>query len=177
MAGLHETLNDSFTSLWNYLAYGLLYIMLQHLICIFFAHICKWSGVAALISGVIIGEITLGGGVTLHLENLPLWYQKLSPMEWVLSVLLPEIHSSEILNKLANCKAKQVQRQDIIVQAPCEPPDGAAALREIALNTVNNLTSIELGIGVGIIGLLIIIGFMLIRYTTIKRPRSAPNKP
>ncbi|CAD6219290.1 GSCOCT00004897001.2-RA-CDS [Cotesia congregata] len=177
MAGLHETLNDNFTSLWNYLAYGLLYIMLQHLICTFFAHICKWSGVAALISGVIIGEITLGGGVTLHLENLPLWYQKLSPMEWVLSVLLPEIHSSEILNKLANCKAKQVQRQDIIVQAPCEPPDGAAALREIALNTVNNLTSIELGIGVGIIGLLIIIGFMLIRYTTIKRPRSAPNKP
>ncbi|XP_034943518.1 ATP-binding cassette sub-family G member 8 isoform X2 [Chelonus insularis] len=177
MAGLHEALDDNFTSLWNYIAYGLLYVMLQHLICVFFAHVCKWSGVAALLAGIVIGEMTLAGGITLHLKNLPVWYQKLSPMQWTLSTLLPDIYNSETLNKAANCKAKQVQRQDIIVQAPCEPPDGISALKEVALDTLNEDTSIQLAIGIGIALGLILIAFLLIRYTAQKRPRSAPNKP
>lgn len=176
MSGLHVALDDNLTSLWNYLAYGLMYIMLQHLICMFFACICKWSGLAALLAGVVIGEMTLGGGVTLHLDNLPQWYQTLSPLQWTLTVLLPQIYNSDTLNK-TNCKAKQIQRQDIIVQAPCEQPDGAAALREISLHNVNDMTDIQMGIGIGIIIVLIIMGFLCIRYTTRKRARSAPNKP
>ncbi|KAK0082540.1 hypothetical protein PV325_010200 [Microctonus aethiopoides] len=177
MSGLHMALDDNLTSLWNYLAYGLMYIILQHLICIFFAHICKWSGLAVLLSGIVIGEMTLGGGAMLHLQNLPNWYQDLSPMQWTLSVLLPQIYSTETLNKLTNCKAKQVQRQDIIVQAPCESPDGVSALQEISFNTIEKSTDIQLLSGIGILALLIITGFLIIRYTTQRRPRTAPNKP
>lgn len=177
MSGLHLAVDENLTSLWSYLAYGLLYLMLQHFICAFFGHICKWSGLAALLSGLVIGQMTLGGGVTLHLENLPTWYQNLSPMEWTLSFLLRQIHGSAALNKLTNCKAKQVQRQDIIVQAPCEPLDGESVLREIALNTTVDFTEVRLGIGIGIMYVFIIIAFLLIRYNAQKKPRSAPNKP
>ncbi|XP_063989330.1 ATP-binding cassette sub-family G member 5 [Diachasmimorpha longicaudata] len=177
MSGLHLAVDENLTSLWSYLSYGLLYLMLQHFICTFFAHICKWSGLAAFLSGLVIGEITLGGGVTLHLENLPLWYQNLSPMEWTLALLLRQIHGSVALNKLVNCKAKQVQREDIIVQAPCEPLDGESILREIALNSIIDFTEIRLGTGIGIMSVLIIIAFLLIRYNAPKKPRSAPNKP
>lgn len=177
MSGLHLVVDENLTSLWNYLAYGLLYMMTQHLVCVFFAYICKWSTLAAFFAGIVIGEMTLGSGVMLHLENLPAWYRQLSPLEWTLSALLPQVHGNEMLNKLTNCKGKQVLRQDIIVQAPCEPPDGVLALREIALDDSVALPEMRLGICVAVVGLLIILGFLFIRYATPKRPRSAPNKP
>jgi len=177
MSGLHLVPDENMTSLWNYLAIGLLYLMLQHLICTFFAHVCKWIYLAALFAGVVLGEMTLAGGATLHLENLPSWYQQISPMQWSLSLLLPRLHRTESVGKLANCKPKQIQRQDIIIQAACEPPDGALALREIALDKLNVRGEFLLGIGVAIIAVLIIFGFLCVKYATPKRPRSAPNKP
>lgn len=116
--------------------------------------------------------MTLSGGVTLHLDNLPSWYRKLSPMEWTLSSLLPQVHNNT--NK-TNCR-QQVQRQDIIVQAPCETTNDSA-LREIGLDKAIVDSNFQLAIGIGIVCLLIIIGFFIIRYNTQKRPRSAPNKP
>ncbi|XP_043796668.1 ATP-binding cassette sub-family G member 5 [Apis laboriosa] len=177
MSGLHLIPDENLTSLWNYLGVGLLYLMLQHLICILFAHICKWTYLASLFSGIVIGEMTLAGGVTLHLENLPNWYQKISPMQWTLSLLLPPLHQTEVMNKLTNCKPKQIQRQDIIVQAACEPPDGILALYEIALHKFNVRGELWLGIGIIIVSILIILVFLCIKYTTPKRLRSAPNKP
>ncbi|XP_066598452.1 ATP-binding cassette sub-family G member 5 [Prorops nasuta] len=177
MSGLHLVPDDNLMSLWNYLAIGLLYLVLQHFVCIFFAHICKWTYLAALFSGILIGEITLAGGVTLHLENLPSWYQKISPMRWTLSLLLPKVHGPESMSKLTNCKAKHVQRQDIIVQGACEPPDGALAMQEIALYNFNIKGELWLGIGIAIVAVLIILGFLCIKYAIPKRPRSAPNKP
>lgn len=177
MSGLHLIPDENLTSLWNYLGVGLLYLMLQHLICILFAHICKWTYLASLFSGIVIGEMTLAGGVTLHIENLPNWYQKISPMQWTLSLLLPPLHQAEVMNKLTNCKPKQIQRQDIIVQAACEPPDGILALYEIALHKFNVRGELWLGIGITIVSILIILVFLCIRYTTPKRLRSAPNKP
>ncbi|XP_015601494.1 ATP-binding cassette sub-family G member 5 [Cephus cinctus] len=177
MSGLHLAPDENLTSLWNYLAVGLLYLMLQHLICVFFAHISKWPSLASLLAGIVIGEISLAGGVTLHLENLPFWYQKFSPMQWTLSLLLPQVHGQESMNKLTNCKAKQVQRQDIIVQAACEPSDGSLALREVAFDKLDVRSEFWLGICVATVVLLIIIGFLFVKYATPKRPRSAPNKP
>ncbi|XP_029044314.1 ATP-binding cassette sub-family G member 5 [Osmia bicornis bicornis] len=177
MSGLHLVPDENLTSLWNYLGIGLLYLILQHLICILFAHTCKWIYLASLFAGIVIGEMTLAGGVTLHLENLPGWYQKISPMQWSLSLLLPLLHQTDTMNKLTNCKPKQIQRQDIIVQAACEPPDGALALYEIALNRLNVQGELWLGIGIAIVSVLIVLVFLCIRYTTPKRLRSAPNKP
>ncbi|KAK2578224.1 hypothetical protein KPH14_009769 [Odynerus spinipes] len=177
MSGLHLVPDENLTSLWNYLAIGLLYLMLQHLVCIFFAHICKWMYLAALCSAIIIGELSLAAGVTLHLENLPLWYRQISPMRWALSLLLPPLHGPESMSKLTNCKPKQVQRQDIIFQTTCEPADGNLALLEIALDKFS--LQIELWMGIGITTLigLIVLAFLSIKYDTRKRPRSAPNKP
>lgn len=177
MAGLHMVPDENLTSLWNYLSVGLLYLILQHLICIFFAHICKWTYLAGLLSGLVIGEITLAAGVTLHLDNLPSWYSKTSPMRWTLSLLLPQIHGPDSLNRLSNCKGKQIQRQDIIVQATCEPPDGALALKEIALDKFHFKSELWLEIGIAVVACLIIVGFLCIKYTSPKKPRSAPNKP
>ncbi|KAF7995007.1 hypothetical protein HCN44_004479 [Aphidius gifuensis] len=173
MSGLHMAIDEDLTSLWNYLATGLLYLMFQHLICIFFAYICKWNGLAALLSGIIIITMNLTGGVTLHLDNLPSWYRTISPMEWTLSSLLPQVHNNT--NK-SNCR-QQVQRQDIIVQAPCETTNGDSALREISLDKIIVDANFQLSIGIGIVCLIIVIGFLIIRYSTQKRPRSAPNKP
>jgi len=174
MSGLHLVPDENLMSMWNYLAIGLLYLIMQHLICTFFAHVCKWTYLAALIAGIVLGEMTLAGGVTLHLDNLPSWYQQISPMQWSMSLLLPRLHKSESVGKLANCK--QI-RQDIIIQAACEPPDGALALREIALDKLNVRGEFWLGIGVIIVTVLIIFGFLCVKYATPKRPRSAPNKP
>lgn len=177
MSGLHLVVDENLTSMWSYLAYGLMYLMFQHLICVFFAHICKWSSLAAFFAGIVIGEMTLGGGVMLHLENLPTWYRQLSPLEWTLATLLPQVHAADVLNKLTTCKGQQVLRQDIIVQAPCEPPDGYLALRELALDGMSHWPEMRLGICIAVVGLLIIVGFLCVRYAVPKRPRSAPNKP
>ena len=151
--------------------------MLQHLICTLFAHTCKWIYLASLFAGIVVGEMTLAGGVSLHLENLPSWYQKISPMQWALSLLLRPLHQPDAMSKLTNCKPKQIQRQDIIVQATCEPPDGALALYEIALDKLNARGELWLGIGIAIVAALIVLVFLCIRYTTPKRLRSVPNKP
>lgn len=177
MSGLHLVPDENLTSLWNYLAVGLLYLMLQHLICTFFAHVCKSTYLAALFAGVVVGEMSLAGGITLHLDNLPSWYQRISMMQWSLSLLLPHLHRSESMSKLANCRPKQIQRQDIIIQAACEPPDGALALREVALDKLNLRGELWLGTGVAITAVLIVLGFLCVKYATPKRPRSAPNKP
>ncbi|KAG7212513.1 hypothetical protein KM043_012823 [Ampulex compressa] len=177
MSGLHLVPDENLTSLWNYLAFGLLYLMLQHLIATFFAHICKWTYLAALLAGIVIGEITLAGGVSLHLANFPSWYPQLSPMQWSLSTLLPVLHKAESISKLTNCKPKQVQRQDIIVQATCEPPDGALALHEIGLDKQIIQGEFYLGFLIATVAVLVILGFLAIKYVTPKRPRSAPNKP
>ncbi|XP_012257912.2 ATP-binding cassette sub-family G member 8 [Athalia rosae] len=169
MSGLHLAPDENLTALWHYLANGLLYLMFQHLICVFFAHICKWPGLAAFFSGLIICEITLAGGVSLHLENFPWWYRQWSPMQWVLSLLLPQVHGP--------CKAKQILRQDIIVQATCETPDGAAALQEIGLDKIKTQAVLWLSVSTAVLIVLIIIGFLIFKYATPKRPRSAPNKP
>jgi len=177
MSGLHLVPDENLTSLWNYLAVGLLYLMLQHLICTFFAHVCKWTYLAALLAGIVVGEMTLAGGVVLHLDNLPAWYQQINPMHWSMSLLLPRLHRSESMGKLTNCKPKQIQRQDIIIQAACEPPDGALALREISLEKLNIRGELWLGIGVAVAAALVFLSFLCVKYATPKRPRSAPNKP
>ncbi|XP_015521681.1 ATP-binding cassette sub-family G member 8 [Neodiprion lecontei] len=169
MSGLHLTPEENLSTLWNYLAIGLLYLMFQHLICVLFAHICKWPGLAAFCSGLVIGELTLAGGVTLHLENFPWWYRQWSPMEWVLSILLPEVHGP--------CKAKQVLRQDIIFQATCETPDGLVTLQEVGLDKIKPHSILWLGTATAVLVILIVIGFLFFKYATPKRPRSAPNKP
>ncbi|XP_014481575.1 PREDICTED: ATP-binding cassette sub-family G member 8 isoform X2 [Dinoponera quadriceps] len=177
MSGLHLVPDENLTSLWNYLAIGLLYLMLQHLVCVFFAHICKWTYLSALLAGIVVGETTLSGGVVLHMDNLSSWYQKISPIQWSLSMLLPRLYRTESMSKLTNCKPKQIQRQDIIIQAACEPPDGALALHEVALDRLNVRGELWLGIGVAAMALLIILAFLCFKYATPKRPRSAPNKP
>ena len=96
---------------------------------------------------------------------------------WRSDLALPPLHQAEVMNKLTNCKPKQIQRQDIIVQAACEPPDGILALYEIALHKFNVRGELWLGIGITIVSILIILVFLCIRYTTPKRLRSAPNKP
>lgn len=177
MSGLHLSPDEELSSLWNYLLIGLLYLLLQHSICVFFAHICCRESSAALLSGLVIGQITLAGGITLHLDNFPMWYKNLSPLRWTLSLLLPQVHGHEIINKLTNCKAKHIQRQDIIVQGTCEPPDGELALHEIAFDQVDSKAYLSLVSSLLVVLLLTIISFMVIRYSTPRRPKSAPNKP
>lgn len=169
MSGLHLAPDEDLTTLWNYLSHGLLYLMFQHLICVLFAHVCKWPGLAAVFSGIVIGEVTLAGGVSLHLGNFPWWYRQWSPLQWMLALLLPEVHGP--------CKAKQIQRQDIILKETCDSLDGAAALQEVGLDKVKTQSVLWLGISTAVMVILIVIGFLIFKYTTPKRPRSAPNKP
>lgn len=176
MSGLHLEPEENLTSLWKYLGTGLLYLIFQHQFCVLVSHICKWTFLAAVLSGLVVGEITLAAGLTLHLENLPIWYRNLSPLRWTLSYLLPQVHGSGSTSKLTNCKAKQIQKQEIIV-AGCDPNDGALALREIALGEYDFRPIIWLGISVAVLFLCTIVAFLIVRYRGPKKPRSAPNKP
>lgn len=176
MSGLHLAPEENLTSLWKYLGIGLLYLIVQHLIYVFITHLSKWAFLSALFSGLIIGEMTLASGLTLHLGNLPVWYRNLSPLRWTLSYLLPQVHGAEASHKLTNCKAKQIQKQEIII-AGCDPQEGVLALREIALQEYDSRAIIWLGICVGALSILTILAFLLVKYRNPKRPRSAPNKP
>lgn len=168
MSGLHLTPDENFTTLWNYLAIGLLYLMFQHLICALFAHVCKWPGLAAFFSGLIIGEVALAGGVSLHLENFPWWYRQWSPLQWVLSILLPQIHGP--------CQTKEEEKGPII-HATCNTPDGNAVLFELGFDKIKTHSNFSLGILIAILVILTAIGFLIFKHATPKRPRSAPNKP
>ncbi|XP_011499195.1 PREDICTED: ATP-binding cassette sub-family G member 8 isoform X2 [Ceratosolen solmsi marchali] len=179
-SGLIST-DENLESLWRYLNVGLVYLLFQHFLCILFTRLCgsSWTFLALLISGIAIGETTLGAGLTLHLDNLYPWYGLVSPLRWVFSTLLPPLHSPELMARLKNCKAKQIQRQDIITQSACEMPDGALALREIALNNV--VVHIQDGwllVCLGILLVAIVTVFLTIKHSPNKSSlKSMPNKP
>ncbi|CAB0033093.1 unnamed protein product [Trichogramma brassicae] len=126
----HEEKLDNF---WRFLSVGLVFLLLQHYLCSLLCHLfaTSWSFLALLGSGLLLGQSTLASGLTLHLGNLYGWLGWLSPLRWVMAMLLPPLHSPETMQRLKNCKAKQIQRQDIITQSACEIPDGELALREL----------------------------------------------
>ncbi|XP_058792747.1 ATP-binding cassette sub-family G member 8 isoform X2 [Phymastichus coffea] len=172
---------DGLQSLWRYLSVGLAYLLLQHLVCLLFARLCasSWSCLALLLSGVAIGESTLAAGVTLHLNNLYPWCAWASPLRWALVLLLPPLHSPEAMARLKNCKAKQIQRQDIITQSTCETPDGGLAMREIALDGDADAAQDSWLLGsLGVVLAAVLLVFLLVRHSPAKRSlRSMPNKP
>ncbi|XP_001606113.1 ATP-binding cassette sub-family G member 8 [Nasonia vitripennis] len=191
MTGLHlgaspttETLmptDENLESLWRYLNVGLAYLLFQHFVCVLFARLCSnsWFFLALLLSGVVIGETTIGAGFTLHLDNLYPWYPWTSPLRWAFSLLLPPLHSPEVLGRLKNCK-KQVHRLDIITQSACESPDGDLALREIGLSGGADAMFRDSWIWscVGVLIATVILAFLLIRHSPAKSSlKSMPNKP
>jgi hypothetical protein len=179
-SGLIPT-DENLDNFWRFLNVGLVYLLFQHFLCVLFARVCdsSWSFLALLLSGIAIGETTLGAGLTLHLDNLYPWYGWTSPLRWVFAILLPPLHSPELMGRLKNCKAKQIQRQDIITQSTCEMPDGELALREIALNNiVGHVQDGWLLASLGILLVAIVTAFLTIKHSPSKSSlRSMPNKP
>ena len=183
-ASLTDTLtpsDDNLDSLWRYLSVGLVYLLLQHFVCELFARLCasSWSFLALMLSGVFVGETTIAAGFTLHLDNLYPWYGWSSPLRWAFGLLLPPLHNSEAMARLKNCKAKQIQRQDIITQSTCETPDGDLALREIALDGIVGIVQDSWLLGcLGVTLVAVVLAFLLVRHSPPKSSlRSMPNKP
>ena len=172
---------ENLDSLWRYLSVGLAYLLLQHFVCVLFARLCasSWAFLALLLSGLLLGQSTLAAGLTLHLDNLYPWYGWSSPLRWAFGLLLPPLHSPELMARLKNCRAKQIQRQDIITQSTCETPDGQLALRELGLERLAG--AVQESWLLGCLGLALLAGalvFVLVRHSPAKSSlRSMPNKP
>lgn len=172
--------DDNFDNLWYFLAFGLLYLMLQHYVCVLFSRICKYPFLAIMLSGLTISEMTLASGFTLHVDNLPEWYRFASPLRWVFSLLLPRLHTPEALLKSKNCKSKQILRDDIIVQGNCETPNGDLAMRELSILKMDDgsIYMTWLFIAAGVLMSTVFLAYLIIRYTKTKRSlKSVPNKP
>ncbi|XP_051172295.1 ATP-binding cassette sub-family G member 5 isoform X2 [Leptopilina boulardi] len=180
MSGLHlPSKEESLNIVWHYFITAIIYLLFLHLICLLLSYICKWTIMAVLMSGLIIGELTIIGGVTLHIKNLPFLYLQYNPFRWILSNLLSQVYDEEYLKKLIKCEGKQIQQHDIIVQESCDTPTisfGNLALKEISLNQIRNDILMWLGILIIIIVILIILTFFCIKYVIRKKQRNILNK-
>ncbi|XP_043472873.1 ATP-binding cassette sub-family G member 8 isoform X1 [Leptopilina heterotoma] len=180
MSGLHlPAKEESLNIVWHYFLTAIIYLLLLHLICLLLSHICKWTILAVLTSGFIIGQLSVTGGVTLHIKNLPFWYLEYNPLRWVLSSLLSQVYEEEYLKKLIKCEGKQIQQHDIIVQENCDTPTmsiGVVALKEISLNQVRSDILMWLGISIAVTTAVIMITFSLFKFATLRKTRNTLNK-
>ncbi|KAJ8687852.1 hypothetical protein QAD02_023647 [Eretmocerus hayati] len=174
--------DDGLDSLWRFLRIGLTILLLQHYVCLFFAKLLptSWSPLILLMCGVTLSSWILGAGFTLHPDNVYPWYVRSSPLRWALKLLLPPLHSSSTLGRIKNCRARQVQQQDIITQSAC---DGELALREMGLGTPTDaLADIDvetwLQIALGVAILVVMFVSLIVRHTGVRQTLSSkPNKP
>lgn len=173
MSGLHlPAEEESLTIVWHYFITGIIYLLFLHLICLLLSHICKWTFLIIFISGLIIGQLSVIGGVTIHLKNLPFWYLQYNPLRWILSNLLSQVYEEKHIKRLMKCEGKHIQQHDIIVQESCDATTtipGTLALKEISLNEVNNDILMWIGISLVAIAIAIIITFLFIKHVTPKK--------
>ncbi|CAH0555158.1 unnamed protein product [Brassicogethes aeneus] len=107
---------------------------IQMLILLFFYLLPKNAAIISTMFIIILGFMS---GYTIHFYDLPYYVtflEYLSPTTWVLPFLLKrELSQEAILSSLGNmlCRNKQVQHQDIIVQLPCQPPNGSEVLSNL----------------------------------------------
>lgn len=197
MTGLHmasstavnsSQVDDNLESLWRYLRIGLVYLLLQHYVCSFFAYLfaTSWSFLTVLLSGLVIGATTLNAGFTLHLDNLYHWYGWASPLRWAFALLLPPLHSNTVFKKLINCNTSEVfdPLKGITTKKEndnpeCLVPLNELPLKEIALDDIVDFVQNEwLLESLGCALAIVMITFLLVRHSTVKSTlTSVPNKP
>ncbi|KAL1464409.1 hypothetical protein WDU94_004059 [Cyamophila willieti] len=133
MSGLYIQGPDT-EAFYIYVVYTILYLSCMQTLFITIGFLTPSRAVATLISGLVSSLIALTSGVPVHIKDLipslSLTTQ-LSPARWIMLAVLSREYSPPVLSSYsANmlCRNKQVQHQDIIVQLPCPPPNGTAAL-------------------------------------------------
>ncbi|XP_018335601.1 ATP-binding cassette sub-family G member 8 [Agrilus planipennis] len=134
MSGLYMQGTNNYNGFYMYLGYMLLYLSCVQILLTAFYYLIPFSNAATLVSSFVITSLFLSCGYTIHVRDIPFyfqWIQYISPSTWLMPYIIrkeltPEAISSSMSTQL--CRNKQVQRQDIIVQLPCPPPNGTQVL-------------------------------------------------
>ncbi|KAK7603742.1 hypothetical protein V9T40_003741 [Parthenolecanium corni] len=134
MSSLYQQGDDS-DAFYIYLGYMLIHMVALQSILTLVGYLLPNRFSSTLAGTIILFMLNLTSGLPLHLKDIPPWLKEwlgiISPTRWIIPMLLRrefsvntlESHSSQFV-----CRNKQVQHQDIIVQLPCPPPNGTAAL-------------------------------------------------
>ncbi|KAI5756059.1 hypothetical protein M8J77_021693 [Diaphorina citri] len=134
MSGLYIQGPDT-EAFYIYVVYTILYLICMQTLFITFGFLTPSRAWATLVSGLASAIVSLSSGIAVHIRDLmyPLhpFLTQLSPARWIIKAVASREYSAPVLSSYsANmlCRNKQVQHQDIIVQLPCPPPNGTAAL-------------------------------------------------
>lgn len=139
MAGLYSYTTSSDTGIYLYMGYMLLYLMAIQSIALFTSHLMPTKTSSAVLIAIISVLIFSVGGYTVHPGDVPnywSWMGFLSPQKWLMPVLTADEFSAETIANTAalfQCRNKQVQHQEIIVQQPCPVPNGTHVLADFRL--------------------------------------------
>ncbi|KRT82907.1 ABC transporter ATP-binding protein, partial [Oryctes borbonicus] len=134
MSGLYMQSTGNYKGFYIYLGVMLLYLSCVQIFIIAFIYLIPLSNTATFISSIVLTTFFFVNGYVIHFRdvaNYTKWLEYLSPNVWLFSYLLNRELSPEAVTSsfpMTFCKSKQVQRQDIIVQASCPPPNGTQVL-------------------------------------------------
>ncbi|KAL3268132.1 hypothetical protein HHI36_007259 [Cryptolaemus montrouzieri] len=135
MSGLYMQSPNDYDGFYIYLGVMLLYLSCLQIFITAFIYLVPFTNGAVIIASIFLTFIFSAAGYSIHFHDMPVYIQYLkyaSPLEWLLPYLLnreltPEALST-VLSSPAACRNKQIQHQDIIVQAPCDSPNGTQIL-------------------------------------------------
>ncbi|XP_049782861.1 ATP-binding cassette sub-family G member 8 [Schistocerca cancellata] len=181
LSGLQDQTYETPT-LYIYLGYMLLQLLaLQTMATVVALAVRVWS-VSSLLVGLVGLVLSLASGLLLHPADMGEWCRwiaAVSPAHLLLPPLLHRQYQPQVLAAAtATCHNRPVQRQDIIVQVACPPPNGTAALLYSGLIPGKPEYALPLTVLVFwvVCFLLAAASFLICRHQP-RRPRTNPNKP
>ncbi|XP_022912646.2 ATP-binding cassette sub-family G member 8 isoform X1 [Onthophagus taurus] len=134
MSGLYMQSATNYKGFYIYLGVMLLYLSCLQIFTTAFIYLIPIPNRATFLSTIIMTALFFSNGYLVHYKDLTTctkWIEYISPNTWVLPYLLNrELSTEAIASSFSTtlCRSKQVQRQDIIVQAPCPSPNGTQIL-------------------------------------------------
>uniref|UniRef100_A0A2C9GQ68 Uncharacterized protein n=1 Tax=Anopheles arabiensis TaxID=7173 RepID=A0A2C9GQ68_ANOAR len=159
MAGLYSYTTNNDTGIYLYMGYMLLYLMAIQTIVLFIAHLVPCGVTASIVTTLVLLTMAAVGGFAVHVANVPdylRWMELVAPQKWLTPLLTENEYSAETLASITSqqqCRNKQVQYTEIIVQQPCPPPNGTFVLadhqllpRDHVLDAADMYTSTVLGL-------------------------------
>lgn len=183
MTGLHMQGNDT-ASFYVYVGLMLVYLLTLQMLMTALGYLFKWKHIAAISAGLLVTCLALVSGLPVHTADLGVWCKWLgvvSPVKWILPVLIArEYRPDSLASNTGLCRNKQVQRQDIIVQLTCVPPNGTAALQYLGLSPDQRQPTYMPPLAVAVFWFVCLLvaasSFLICRYKP-QLSRNNPNKP
>ncbi|XP_069674878.1 ATP-binding cassette sub-family G member 8 [Periplaneta americana] len=183
MTGLHMQGSDT-SSFYVYVGHMLIYLLCLQMLVTALGYMFKWKHIAAMLAGLLVTCLALVSGVPVHPADLGAWCKWLgivSPVKWILPVLIAKEYRNDVVSSNTGmCRNKQVQRQDIIVQVTCIPPNGTAALQYLGLTQDPRQPTYMPPVAVAVFWFLCLLiaasCFLICRYRP-QLSRNNPNKP